>query len=115
MSKPHDNRRTRVLIGRALVVVGLLVGLTGNAYVVWIWSWVFELRAGISIRPMCVVALTVDIAVVTALMGLAVSITGIIMSRGWWRWLGVVAIGMCLMPLPLMHIILDWAGISLSQ
>jgi hypothetical protein len=115
MSNLQNNQRTKELKGHALVIVGVLVGLTGNGYVAWIWSWLFELKRGISIRPINAVALTGDIAVLTALLGLAFSITGIIMSRGWWRWLGVVAIGLCLMPVPVMHILLNWSGVYLSE
>ncbi len=34
MSNSQNNRRTKELMGRVLVIVGVLVGLTGNAYVV---------------------------------------------------------------------------------
>ena len=114
MSNLEKNRRTNELIGRALVIVGLLIGLTANAYVAWKWSALFELTPGVSIRPMGAVIVTGNIAAITALVGLPVSITGIIMSRGWWRVLGPVAIILCLLPLPLMHMFFDWAGIMLS-
>ena len=110
MSNIAQNRRIRELFGRAMIIVGLLIGMTASAYVVWIWWGFFDLPRGTPVRPMNQAALTVFIAGWTALFGLPASICGLILSRGWWRWLGVMAILLCLAPIPVGQVVFDSAA-----
>ena len=113
---PKDETRRRS--GPRFVLFGLLIGLAGCAFVVWIWSNLLDVPRGTSIRPMGQAVLSMYATCFTAVLGLPISVIGLVRGRGLWRWLAVLAIALCLAPWPLghklLHYIVDLRGLYLS-
>lgn len=114
-----EKQRQRELWGKGLLIVGVLIGLTGCAYEVWLWSYLLDFPRGTSIRPMGAAALSFDTGCRSALIGLPISIAGLILARRLWKKLGVLAIILCLAPIPLGAFLLqffaDLRGLNISQ